>query len=348
MLQRSARRLISNENRKDLFPFLTSRSSHHYHHVGAGFLQQLTSPDRPFGSYDQTASSGAFHCPKNAANKLEEFDMGVERFSVSKSRMCQRIFPIFGPLWETMSSSKKGMANLGGSSLSLALIVRSNSRFFSFCANNHTALICQSLSRLQNSLVVQSISESKASKQSEPSRTYSTSTTDGAGSEKGSTFHSHPQSIDDFQHEEIVGPTVERDMSAVANELRETCIELRASILTLTKFLVAIGVLHVIWATLMFFTVELPFSSVLLTQVVVSATVPFGLAFHFWQSLKPMEFFTKLEERSRLRVLTLSLQVTKALAASYQRGYGIALLTIIALSAHLISCISTFLFQKLV
>mgnify|MGYP000465155841 FL=1 len=150
------------------------------------------------------------------------------------------------------------------------------------------------------------------------------------------------KSLEDFQHEEIVGPTVERDMSAVADELRKTHLEIREVINKFSKSILAVGVVHLIWGGMMFRVIDSSFSHALLTQVCLSSFVFFGLSYYSRQTLKPIEFFTKLEERSRLRMITLSLQVTKTLSAFFQRGYGVNLALSLALTANLLGCLKFF------
>ena len=150
------------------------------------------------------------------------------------------------------------------------------------------------------------------------------------------------KTLEDFQHEEVVGPTVERDMSAVADELRKTHLEIREVINKFSKSILAVGVVHLIWGGMMFRVIDSSFSHALLTQVCLSSFVFFGLSYYSRQTLKPIEFFTKLEERSRLRMITLSLQVTKTLSAFFQRGYGVSLALSLGLAANLLGCLKFF------
>lgn len=177
------------------------------------------------------------------------------------------------------------------------------------------------------------------------SRAYSTTAEDEQKmGESASTSPPQRKSLEDFQHEEIVGPTVERDMSAVANELRQSLEDLRGSMKKFSAVIFAVGSLHLSWGAAMFLALESPFSHAVLTQVCMSGLVFFGLAYHLKQALKPMAFFTKLEERSRLRIITLSLQVTKSMAAFFQRGYGIGLVLSFTLALNLLSCVKVFFF----
>lgn len=170
--------------------------------------------------------------------------------------------------------------------------------------------------------------------------TYSTASKKDAdaSAETESVSSSSPKTLEDFQHEEIVGPTVERDMSPVADELRKAHLEMREAIQKFTKAVLGVGVVHLMWGGMMFRAMDSPFSHALMTQVCASALLLFGLAYYSKQTLKPIEFFTRLEERSRLQILTLSLQVTKTLSSFFQRGYGVGLVLFVVLTANLVGC----------
>ncbi|MCO5573702.1 hypothetical protein L7F22_027476 [Adiantum nelumboides] len=150
---------------------------------------------------------------------------------------------------------------------------------------------------------------------------------------------SSAKTLEDFQHEEIVGPTVERDMSPVADELRKAHLEMRDAVRKFSKAVLAVGMVHLVWGGMMFRAMDSPFSHALMTQVCTSGLVLFGLAYYSKQTLRPIEFFTKLEERSRLQILTLSLQVTKTLSSFFQRSYGVGLVLLVALIANLVGCV---------
>ncbi|KAJ7530790.1 hypothetical protein O6H91_14G019300 [Diphasiastrum complanatum] len=120
-----------------------------------------------------------------------------------------------------------------------------------------------------------------------------------------------PKSLDDFQHEEIVGPTVDKDLSATANELRECLEKLTNSMLHLTSAFKALAVLQIVgalWAGI----VVSPNHHTLLLINMSGAVLAISLAYFLRQAQKSMLFFSKLEDRSRLRIITLSLQVIKA------------------------------------
>ncbi|XP_024368525.1 uncharacterized protein [Physcomitrium patens] len=124
-------------------------------------------------------------------------------------------------------------------------------------------------------------------------------------------------SLEDFQHEEIVGPTVERDLSPVADELRESLAFLQKRMLSFQKSLVLLGCVQCVGAGLCFAT----WQSVNPTWQLLPVTLlPFMLAFVLRQGLQPIAFFGKLEERSRLRIITLSLMIAKGFASYFNRA----------------------------
>ena len=125
------------------------------------------------------------------------------------------------------------------------------------------------------------------------------------------------KTLDDFQHEEIVGPTVERDTSMVADELRESLEILRRRVLSFKSALIALGCIQGLGAWWSYLTWQ---SLNPTWQLIPSVLVSFALAFVLRQALQPMAFFGKLEERSRLRLVTLSLMVTKGFASYFNRA----------------------------
>ncbi|KAL3701164.1 hypothetical protein R1sor_019186 [Riccia sorocarpa] len=131
---------------------------------------------------------------------------------------------------------------------------------------------------------------------------------------------SPPRSLDDFQHEEIVGPTVERDLSALAEEVRSSLTELRyymGGFRTGFVILGAVLLVTTLWGALISKTAwwiwrDLPL-----------ALMSFIFAYLLRYAESTMEFFSKMEGRSRLRILTLALQVLKGLSQFFQRS-GVA------------------------
>lgn len=140
-----------------------------------------------------------------------------------------------------------------------------------------------------------------------------------------------PKTLEDFQHEEIVGPTVERDLSPVADELREALDTLQKRILSFQKSLIVLGSLQVagaVWCYVSWHTLDPTW------QLVPSALLSFLLAFVLRQALQPIAFFGKLEERSRLRIITLSLMIAKGFASFFNRAR-----ILVAASAFALLCV---------
>lgn len=126
-----------------------------------------------------------------------------------------------------------------------------------------------------------------------------------------------PKTLDDFQHEEIVGPTVERDSSRVADELRESLAVLQRRIVSFQKSLVVLGCVQgagAVWCSVSWHAFNPTW------QLPPAALLSFALAFVLRQALQPIAFFGKLEERSRLRIITLSLMIAKGFASFFSRA----------------------------
>jgi hypothetical protein len=137
--------------------------------------------------------------------------------------------------------------------------------------------------------------------------------------------------------EEIEVQTVERDMSAVANELRQELNQLRKTIYDLSKGIALLGLAQLsCGAWLHWVTKAGPLSEISM-QSFFAFAFPFTFAFLLRQVLKPMTFFTKMEEQGRLQILTLSLQVTKGVIALFRRLNVVVLLCAAGISAGLLA-----------
>lgn len=126
-----------------------------------------------------------------------------------------------------------------------------------------------------------------------------------------------PKTLDDFQHEEIVGPTVERDESPVADELRDALGILQKRMVSFQKSLVVLGGLQgagAVWCYVSWHALDPTW------QLVPSALTSLLLAFVLRVALQPISFFGKLEERSRLRIITLSLMIAKGFSSFFNRA----------------------------
>ena len=158
-------------------------------------------------------------------------------------------------------------------------------------------------------------------------RYLSTSSTK-ADTEKTETTSEYPSQNSDFKHQEIEGPTVERDFSALAKETREVLEGMMKNIYGLSKAVALLGLVHLgLGAWISYISGSHPISEVSV-QSILAFGFPFTLAFMLRQSLKPMYFFKKMEEQGRLQILTLTLQVAKNLNILFVRVRGVSFLCI--------------------
>lgn len=162
-------------------------------------------------------------------------------------------------------------------------------------------------------------------------RFYSTSDP-SSESEKPPNPSHYPSQNPDFKHQEIEGPTVERDLSALANETREVLEGMMKTVYGLSKAVAFLGLAQLgLGAWIAYITKASPFSEISI-QSAVAFGFPFALAFMLRQSLKPMYFFKKMEEQGRLQILTLTLQVAKNLNVLFVRVRGVTFMCIAGLS----------------
>lgn len=137
--------------------------------------------------------------------------------------------------------------------------------------------------------------------------------------------------------EEIEGQTVERDMSAVATELRQELNQLRKTIYDLSKGIVLLGLAQLSCGAWLHWVTKAGPLSEISVQSFFAFAFPFTFAFLLRQVLKPMTFFTKMEEQGRLQILTLSLQVTKGVIALFQKLNAVVVLCAAGISAGLLA-----------
>lgn len=141
-----------------------------------------------------------------------------------------------------------------------------------------------------------------------------------------------PSPDPEFKHQEIVGPTVERDLSALANETREVLAGLMKTIYGMSKAVALLGLVQLGYgAWISYITRSAPIMEVSI-QSFIAFGFPFTLAFMLRRSLKPMQFFRKMEEQGRLQILTLTLQIAKNLNLFFVRVRGVSYLCIAGLS----------------
>ncbi|KVI00666.1 uncharacterized protein LOC112519867 [Cynara cardunculus var. scolymus] len=127
------------------------------------------------------------------------------------------------------------------------------------------------------------------------------------------------QTHEEFKNQEITGPTVERDVSALANETRQVLDVMMKTIYNLSKSLALLGLFQLgLGAWISYVTKSTPIPEVSV-QSCLAFGLPFSLSFMLRRSLKPMSFFRKMEEQGRLQILTLTLQVAKNLNVFFAR-----------------------------
>ncbi|XVF33746.1 hypothetical protein REPUB_Repub17cG0195100 [Reevesia pubescens] len=161
-------------------------------------------------------------------------------------------------------------------------------------------------------------------------RYHSTSTTKVENEKKPQSSGEYPSQNPDFKHQEIEGPTVERDLSALAKETREVLEGMMKNIYGLSKAVALLGLLHLglgAWISYISGSHSHPISEVSI-QSIMAFGFPFTLAFMLRQSLKPMYFFKKMEEQGRLQILTLTLQVAKSMNVFFVRLRGVSFMCI--------------------
>ncbi|KAM7266257.1 hypothetical protein ACFE04_004154 [Oxalis oulophora] len=136
----------------------------------------------------------------------------------------------------------------------------------------------------------------------------------------------------DFKHQEIQGPTVERDLSPLANETREVLHTMMKNIYSLSKALALLALLHLaLGASTAYLTQPSPITQ-LSIQSFAAFAFPFTLAFMLRHCLKPMHFFNKMEQLGRLQILTLTLQIAKNLNLMFIRVRGVSIMCSLGMS----------------
>ncbi|KAJ8748713.1 hypothetical protein K2173_011261 [Erythroxylum novogranatense] len=152
----------------------------------------------------------------------------------------------------------------------------------------------------------------------------------------------YPSKNPDFKHQEIEGPTVERDISALGNETREVLERMMKNMYSLSRVLALMGLVQLGVGAWISYTIT---KSTPVTEISIQSFVAFGfpftLAFMLRQSLKPMHFFKKMEDQSRLQILTLALQVAKNLNVLFVRVRGVSVMCIAGASCGLLYALLT-------
>lgn len=140
----------------------------------------------------------------------------------------------------------------------------------------------------------------------------------------------------EFKHQEIEGPTVERDTSALANETREVLGLQMKTIHSLSTVLALLGLVQLaLGAWISYITRASPMPEVTI-QSIVAFGFPFSMAFMLRRSLKVMDFFRKMEDLGRLQILTLTLQIAKNVNLFFVRVRGVSILCVAGFSVGLL------------
>jgi len=138
----------------------------------------------------------------------------------------------------------------------------------------------------------------------------------------------YPSQNPNFKHQEIEGPTVERDLSPLATETRVVLETMMRNMYRLSHALAAMGLVHlVLGAWITYLTKSDPLTEVSV-QSLAAFAFPFSVAFMLRRALKPVVFFRKMEEQGRLQILTLTLQTAKQLDALFARARVVSLLCV--------------------
>ncbi|KAF4365564.1 hypothetical protein F8388_007397 [Cannabis sativa] len=142
----------------------------------------------------------------------------------------------------------------------------------------------------------------------------------------------YPSQNPQFKHQEIEGPTVERDLSPLANESRDVLERLMKTMYGLSGAVALLGVVQLgVGAWISYITRSSPITEVSI-QSFMAFGFPFTVAFLLRQAVKPIYFFKKMEEQGRLQIMTLSLQVAKNLNVLFLRLRGVSFMCVAGLS----------------
>lgn len=138
------------------------------------------------------------------------------------------------------------------------------------------------------------------------------------------------EDIEMMKHQEIEGPTVERDLSALANETREVTHSLLKTMHDVSSLLALLGLAHLALGA---YFINSKYSSfMIITISTLAFGFPFSMAFMLRQSLKSMHFFLKMEQSGRLQILTTTMQISKHLRLFFLRLRPLSFLCLAGLS----------------
>lgn len=134
-----------------------------------------------------------------------------------------------------------------------------------------------------------------------------------------------------MKHQEIQGPTVERDLSALGNETRQVLEGMMKNMYSLSGAMGALGLTQLILGGAILYATRSDPMKEMTIQSCIAFGFPFAMALMVRRSLMPMYFFKKMEELGRLQILTLTLQVAKNLNLLFVRARVVSILCVVAL-----------------
>ncbi|KAK7283866.1 hypothetical protein RIF29_13614 [Crotalaria pallida] len=147
----------------------------------------------------------------------------------------------------------------------------------------------------------------------------------------------YPSQNPNFKHQEIEGPTVERDLTPLGNETREVLETMMKSMYNLSKAAALLALIQLgLGAWITYATRSAPMAEAVSVQSLMAFAFPFSLALMLRRALKPMYFFKKMEEVGRLQILTLAMQVAKQMNVLFVRVRGVSFASVAVISIGLL------------
>ncbi|TVU03842.1 hypothetical protein EJB05_50612, partial [Eragrostis curvula] len=148
------------------------------------------------------------------------------------------------------------------------------------------------------------------------------------------------ETLDSMKHQEIEGPTVERDTSLLADEMRRELDVLRGTVQRLSGSLALLGGAHLAAGSwIAYGAPPVGIESAAAVQGVVAFAFPFTAALVLRRAIKPIAFFQKMEANARLQVLTLCLQATKNVSLMLLRTLVVAIACALGVSVGSVAMI---------
>ncbi|KNA04583.1 hypothetical protein SOVF_198330 [Spinacia oleracea] len=172
-------------------------------------------------------------------------------------------------------------------------------------------------------------------------RLYSSESTNESDPKSTPNPNPNPSPKPDMKHQEIEGPTVEKDLSPLANETREVTHSLLKTMYNVSRLLALLGLAHLAIGAYCYASASSAATAAASALALMAFGFPFSMAFMLRQSLKSMHFFQKMENIGRLQILTSSMQISKQLRIFFLRLSAISYLCLAGLSLSLIYSVSS-------